>query len=159
MKKTLVTASCDLTALYESCRRLAKSRGYCQSVVDEFPAYAVEQKLMGCGSDAPILLVNFLRKTFGIKGTMVHELKKATMVSEAGADATAALAAGDESIENVLVMRDMLGELPDRDAEIVRLHVIEGHTNREIGMRLSLTEARVCQILKAALRTLREAAG
>lgn len=49
----------------------------------------------------------------------------------------------------------MIEHLPDREQEIVRCYYYEGLTQREIGMRLNVSEARVSQVLSRILRKLR----
>ncbi|HLA63468.1 MAG TPA: sigma-70 family RNA polymerase sigma factor, partial [Rhodothermales bacterium] len=55
---------------------------------------------------------------------------------------------------------DLVGQLlaryPEREQRIVALYFHEGHTLRQIAETLSLTEARISQILSKTLRSLRE---
>lgn len=52
----------------------------------------------------------------------------------------------------------MLRDLTPRQATILRLYDVEGWGLREIGERIGVGEARVCQLRKDALRKIREAA-
>ena len=53
-------------------------------------------------------------------------------------------------------VREEVGLLPPRLAEVVHLYYDEGLMQREIGVRLGVTEARVCQLLRGAVETLRD---
>lgn len=52
-------------------------------------------------------------------------------------------------------LRGALGELPERMKRIISLYYSEGKTQAEIGAELGVTESRVCQLRRQALRTLR----
>lgn len=148
----------EMVELYESARRHVKSRGYCQEIVEDFPAWVIEHRLRGNSSAVHILLVNFLRHTLGVKGTTTNAMKKA-MVSSADSTAAAELLeCSNGGAEDALIVAELLRGLPDRESLVVRMNVLEGRTNKEIGLHLDLTEARVCQILKAALSSLKELA-
>jgi RNA polymerase sigma factor (sigma-70 family) len=62
-----------------------------------------------------------------------------------------------DTVDRVLKCVD---SLPERDALVLRLRFGLGgghmHTLQEVGDRLGLTKARVCQLEKAALRKLRD---
>ncbi|MGI9649367.1 MAG: sigma-70 family RNA polymerase sigma factor, partial [Acidimicrobiia bacterium] len=53
------------------------------------------------------------------------------------------------------VLADIIGRLPDRERLVVTLYYYEGLTLAEIGMVLSVTESRVCQIHTKSVMSLR----
>lgn len=53
-------------------------------------------------------------------------------------------------------VRRAIAELPPRLAQVVELHFVEGVTLREIGARFGVTESRICQLVTAAVRLIRE---
>ena len=60
-----------------------------------------------------------------------------------------------ESASSIDRLRLMVEQLPEREQDIVRCYYYEGLTQREIGLRLNVSEARVSQVLAKILRKLR----
>lgn len=60
-----------------------------------------------------------------------------------------------ESASAIDRLKVLVDQLPEREQEIVQCYYYEGLTQREIGMRLSVSEARVSQVLSKILRKLR----
>jgi RNA polymerase sigma factor FliA len=58
--------------------------------------------------------------------------------------------------EEVARLRDAIASLPRREQQIVALYYQEELTYREIGSVLGVTESRICQILRAVQRKLKE---
>ena len=52
-------------------------------------------------------------------------------------------------------LRDAIGELPERERQILALYYEEELTYREIGSVLGVTESRICQIIRAVQRKLK----
>jgi RNA polymerase sigma factor for flagellar operon FliA len=52
-------------------------------------------------------------------------------------------------------VQTLIARFPEREQRIIRLYYFENHTLREIANQMSLTEARISQILSKLLRTLR----
>jgi RNA polymerase sigma factor FliA len=67
-------------------------------------------------------------------------------------DAFARLAAA----QDVARLRDAIASLPERERQILALYYEEELTYREIGSILGVTESRICQILRAVQRKLKE---
>jgi len=81
---------------------------------------------------------------------------------ELSLEGVAEQSATDPSIESEIVqseelyaIRDVLGELSDREQEIIRLRFVAGLTNRAIGKAMGLREGNVAVILYRALRKMR----
>ncbi|MCC7382552.1 MAG: sigma-70 family RNA polymerase sigma factor [Deltaproteobacteria bacterium] len=55
----------------------------------------------------------------------------------------------------VVGLRSAIAALPARASSVLWLHDFEGHSLRQIGERLGVTESRVCQIRSQALRAIR----
>jgi len=71
-------------------------------------------------------------------------------------------AAGAEDPETVAVrsvrsreLRDAVKRLPEQQRVVVTLHLLSGLTQLEVAAMLAVSESRVCQIAKAAIRSLR----
>ena len=60
------------------------------------------------------------------------------------------------SAEDKARLRDAIASLPDREQKILALYYEEELTYREIGVILGVTESRICQILRAVQRKLKE---
>jgi RNA polymerase sigma factor for flagellar operon FliA len=76
-----------------------------------------------------------------------------------GSNRPGAMQATEASVDllhRIQRVRDEVGLLPPRLAEVVHLYYDEGLMQREIGDRLGVTEARVCQLLRGAVEALRE---
>jgi RNA polymerase sigma-70 factor (ECF subfamily) len=74
-------------------------------------------------------------------------------------ETTAADATGDvEAIASAEEVERMLEELPDREAEVVRLYHLKFMNYREIGKKLGIPEASVGPILSKARKRLRTSA-
>lgn len=58
--------------------------------------------------------------------------------------------------EDIGQLRNAIGELPERDRQVLALYYEEELTYREIGVILGVTESRICQILRAVQRKLKE---
>lgn len=68
---------------------------------------------------------------------------------------TAAEATGFERQSLFEHVQKLIGLFPDREQRIISMYYFDNHTLREIAAELSLTEARISQILSKLLRTLR----
>lgn len=60
-----------------------------------------------------------------------------------------------EELDTRLLLGELLAALPDRDAFVLRQYDLLGRTLRDIGVELEVSESRVCQIRRDALRRLR----
>src|SRR3954468_12623584 len=58
--------------------------------------------------------------------------------------------------QDVVRLRDAIATLPERERQILALYYEEELTYREIGSILGVSESRICQILRAVQRKLRE---
>jgi RNA polymerase sigma factor for flagellar operon FliA len=58
--------------------------------------------------------------------------------------------------QDVVRLRDAIATLPGREQQILALYYEEELTYREIGSIIGVTESRICQILRAVQRKLRE---
>jgi len=58
--------------------------------------------------------------------------------------------------EDIGQLRDAIARLPERERQILALYYEEELTYREIGTILGVTESRICQILRAVQRKLKE---
>jgi RNA polymerase sigma factor for flagellar operon FliA len=67
-------------------------------------------------------------------------------------DAFAQLSGAEDKAQ----LRDAIASLPDREQKILALYYEEELTYREIGSILGVTESRICQILRAVQRKLRD---
>lgn len=146
----------ELVKFYKLCEIEARRKGYSEDVCSDFKSYAVVKILEGSTSTSPkLLLIDYLRSVKGKKGTERNAFLSAMQPTEAGHEAAFEIEASGSSPETSLILSEMLGMLPERERLIVIWNVVEGWTNKEIGEKLDLTEARVCQLLKLALGKLR----
>jgi RNA polymerase sigma factor for flagellar operon FliA len=71
---------------------------------------------------------------------------------DASMDAFAQLSSAEDKAQ----LRDAIASLPDREQKILALYYEEELTYREIGSVFGVTESRICQILRAVQRKLRD---
>jgi RNA polymerase sigma factor for flagellar operon FliA len=71
---------------------------------------------------------------------------------DASMDAFAQLSSAEDKAQ----LRNAIASLPDREQKILALYYEEELTYREIGSILGVTESRICQILRAVQRKLRD---
>lgn len=64
---------------------------------------------------------------------------------------------GLRHLENRLSVEELIGILPDREREIVRLSFFEDMTQSQIGDRIGLSQMHVSRLLRKALATMRDA--
>jgi len=64
-----------------------------------------------------------------------------------------------EHTELLAAMRAAMGELSERDRYVVERHFFDEQPLKTIGVELSVTESRVCQLVAGAVERLREAMG
>lgn len=144
----------DLVLFYEDCRSFASRLGYKGEILEDFPAWAVEKRMLGSLSREKSLFVDFLRSRLGKSGTASNAMKKA--IAEGGAAEVELMVSHPAGQETALMVKSFCSVLHGRDAEIVRLYFFEDFTSKEIGEKIGLTEARVCQLLKGAIERMRK---
>jgi RNA polymerase sigma-70 factor (ECF subfamily) len=84
------------------------------------------------------------------EGALGHSNAHRAFVDDGASDEVEAIISADE-------VERMLGDLPEREAEVVRLYHLKYKNYRQIGKKLGIPENSVGPILAKARRRLREA--
>jgi len=104
-------------------------------------------------------LAEFMEVDLATLQGMRRELQAVRFVPEddMGEDLRASIAATETSQQSLrLLLVDGLTKLPERDQQVLALYYFHDLNLREIGEVLDVTEARVCQLHKAAVEKLRD---
>lgn len=137
--------------IYDIARRYVIKRSYSEDIIEDFPGWAVTAFIEGRGSRMDYLFCDFMRSRLGVRGSARSEANRAATIDHSDLDLTCGNdAAGD------LETLDALKILDPRSRDLVWRVIILGERLREVSADTGLTMARISQIVKAALITLRD---
>ena len=136
---------------YDIARRFAMKKAYSEEVVMDFPGWALTRFLEGKGSRVDWMFVDYMRAMYGTTGSARSVANSTPCVDLFDVDVASASNAFSD-IEAI----DSLRVLSDRDRDLVIRVVILGEGLREVAADTGLSMARISQIVKAALATLRD---
>ncbi|NRA68936.1 MAG: hypothetical protein HRU19_30940 [Pseudobacteriovorax sp.] len=139
-----------ITEVYEIAQAYARKANYSDEVVSDFPGYAVTKLIENGSIHMNTCFIDFLRFLYGAKHSSRYELSKAlktsceiTEMNESGALC--------EKMNTVELITFLESVLSDSEFDIVKERVILETPIKKVAEDLSISAARVSQLVKEAL--------